>query len=138
MEGIFSFLARTLRIFVLVVCSLCYWLVAGLRLLLLVKSETMANTPMDTNRETPLLGTPCTLLLRGNIGVPLMTTLNLLGFTLGISVWFFSTPNVLNDYDASQANTLYQGHQNIASSSSIYSCPPLSMSCGEISDTSNM
>ena len=57
-----------------------------------------------------MVGTPCTIPLIGNVGVPLMATLNLPGFTLGLLVWLFSTPTVLNAPDASQVSSLYQGH----------------------------
>ena len=77
--------------------------------------ETMANTPLNTNQEIPILGTPSTIPLTGNVGLPLMATLNLPGFTLGLPVWFFSTPTVLNAHDASQVISLYQGHQNTTS-----------------------
>ena len=56
-------------------------------------------------------------------GVPLMATLNLHGFTLGLPVWLFSTPTVLNAPDASQVSSLYQGHQNTASPSPIVDSP---------------
>ena len=82
-----------------------------------------------------MLGTPCTIPLTGNVGVPLMATLNLLGFTLGLPVWLFSTPNVLNAPDASQVSSLYQGHQRTASP--VVDSPPPSTSCSESTDTSN-
>ena len=97
----------------------------------------MARTPLNTNQEIPMLGTPCTIPLMGNVGVPLMATLNLPGFTLGLSVWLFSTLNFLNSPDASQVSSLYQGHQNTTSPSSIVISPPPSTSCGESIDTSN-
>ena len=70
----------------------------------------MANTPLNTNQEIPMLGTPCTIPLIGNVGLPLIATLNLPGFTLGLPVWLFSTPNVMNALDALQVSSLYQGH----------------------------
>ena len=85
-----------------------------------------------------MLGTPCTIPLMGNAGVPLMATLNLLGFTLGLPMWLFYTPTVLNALDASQVSTLYQGHQNNVSPSPVATSPPPSTSCGESSDTSNL
>src|SRR5713226_5489071 len=97
----------------------------------------MDNTPSNTNQEIPMLGTPCTIPLTGNVGVPLMATLNLPGFTLGLPVWLFSTPTVLNAPDASQVSTLYQGYQNTVSPSPVVSSPPPSTSCGESIDTSN-
>ena len=67
----------------------------------------MANTPLNTNQEIPMLGNPCTIPLIQNVGVPLMATLNLPRFTLGIPVWLFSTPIILNAPDASQLSSLY-------------------------------
>ena len=84
-----------------------------------------------------MLGTPCTISLTGNVGVPFMATLNLPGFTLGLLVWLFSTPTVLNALGASQVSSLYQEHQNIASPSPIVDSPTPSISCGESTDTSN-
>ena len=75
----------------------------------------MANTPLNTNQEIPMLGNPCTIPLTENVSVPLVATLNLPGFTLGLPVWLFSTPTILNAPDASQVSSLYQGHQSIAS-----------------------
>ena len=63
--------------------------------------QLVSSTPMDTNQETPIQGASCAFSFTGNVGVPLMATLNLLGFTLGILVWLFSTPNVLNDPNVS-------------------------------------
>ena len=84
-----------------------------------------------------MLGNACTIPLTGNVGVPLMATLNLPGFTLGIPVWLFSTPIVLNVLDASQVSSLYQVHQNTASPSPVVDSPLPSTSCGESTDTSN-
>ena len=71
----------------------------------------MANTPTDTSEESPMKGDSYAFPFTGNVVVPLMATLNLPGFTLGIPVWLFSTPTVMNALDASQASTLYQGNQ---------------------------
>ena len=84
----------------------------------------MASTPLNTNQEIPLMGAPCPIPLPWNVGVPLMATLNLPGFTLGLPVWLFSTPTVLNALDASQVSTLYQGHQNNVSPSPLATSPP--------------
>src|SRR5882757_4750501 len=97
----------------------------------------MSNTPLNTNQEIPMMGNPCTIPLTGNVGVPLMATLNLPGFTLGLPVWLFSTPTVLNAPNASQVSSLYQEHQNTASPSPVVDSPPPSTSCGESTDTSN-
>ena len=96
----------------------------------------MANNSLNTNQEIPMLGTPCTIPLTWNVGVPLMATLNLPGFTIGLSMWLFSTPIVLNAPDASQVRSLYQGNQNNASPSLVAASPP-STSCSESNDTSN-
>ena len=85
-----------------------------------------------------MLGTPCTIPLTGNVGVPLMATLNLPRFTLGLPVWLFSTPTVMNAPDASQVSSLYQGHQNNASPSLVAASPPPFTLCGESSNTSNL
>ena len=84
-----------------------------------------------------MLGNPCTIPLIGNVGVPLMATLNLPGFTLGLPVRLFSTPTVLNAPDASQVRSLYQGHQKIASPSPVAASSACSTSCSESTDTSN-
>ena len=97
----------------------------------------MASTPTDTNQETPMQGASYAFPFTRNVGVPLMATLNLPGFTLGLLVWLFSTPTALNSLDDSQVSSLYQGHQNIASPSPVAASPPPSTSCGESSDTSN-
>ena len=97
----------------------------------------MAKTPMKINQEIPMLGTPCTLSLTGNVGVPLMATLKLPGFTLGILVWLFSTPIVMNYPNSSQVRTLYQGHQNTTSTSLVATYAPPYTSCNESYDTSN-
>ena len=94
----------------------------------------MANTPLNTNQEIPMLGNPCTIPLTGNVGVHLMATLNLPGFTLGLPVCLFSTPTVLNALDASQVRSL---HQKVASPLPVVDSPPPSTSCSESTDTSN-
>ena len=88
----------------------------------------MAKTPLNTNQEIPMLGTPCTIPLTGNVGVLLMATLNLPGFTLGLPVWLFSTPTIPNAPNASQVSSLYQGHQKNTSPSPIVDSPTPSTS----------
>ena len=97
----------------------------------------MASTPTDTKQETPMQGDSYAFPFTGNVVVPLMATLNLPGFTLGLSVWIFSTPNVPDYLGSLQESTLYQGHQNIVSPSPVATSPPPSTSYDEISDTSN-
>ena len=84
-----------------------------------------------------MLGTLCTIPLMGNVGVPLMATLNLPGFTLRLPVWLFSTPTSLNATDASQISSLYQGDQNTTPPSPVVDSSPPSTSCSESIDTSN-
>ena len=84
-----------------------------------------------------MLGTPCTITLTRNARVLLMATLNLPRFTLGLPVWFFATPTILNAPDASQVSSLYQGHQNIASPSPIATSLAPSTLFSESIDTSN-
>ena len=98
----------------------------------------MASTSMDTNQESPMPGASFSFPFTGNVGVPLMATFNLPGFTLGLPVWLFSTLTVLDAPNALQERTLYQGHQNNVSPSLVETSPPPSTSCGESSDTSNL
>ena len=84
-----------------------------------------------------MLETPCTIPLIENVGVPLMATLNLTGFTLGLPVWLFSTPTILNAPNDSQVSSLYKGHENIASPSHVTSSPLPSTSCIESTNISN-
>ena len=70
-----------------------------------------------------MMGTPCFIPFTGNVGVPLMATLNLPEFTLVLPVWLFSTPTIPNAPDSSQVSSLYQGNQNIASPSLVDASP---------------
>ena len=94
----------------------------------------MDKVPENTNYGTPVQGGMCGFPGFGNIGAPLMATLSLPGFTIGLPVWLFPTPVVLNAPDASQASTLYQEHQNNQDplpSSPATSTSSLSTSFGE-------
>ena len=75
------------------VCCFCLF---GLIYFLLIESEFMAKVHVNTNQGTHVQGAPCDFPFVGNIGAPLMATLNLPRFTLGLLIWFFSTLNVLN------------------------------------------
>jgi hypothetical protein len=55
----------------------------------------------DTNQGTPTQGDSCAFPFFGNIGAPLMVTLNIHELNIGLSVWFWTTLNVLNSLDAS-------------------------------------
>ena len=94
----------------------------------------MDKVPENTNHGTPLQGGLCGFPGFGNVGAPLMATLSLPGFTIGLSVWLFSTPVVLNAPYASQESTLYQERQNNQDplpSSPVTSTSSLSTSSGE-------
>ena len=68
----------------------------------------MAKVTKETNQETPVQGYRCAIPHVGNVGPLLMATLNLLGFTIVILVWIFSTLNVLNDIDSYQETIVHK------------------------------
>ena len=94
----------------------------------------------NANQGTPVHGDPCAFPSFGNVGQPMMTTLNLPGFTMGLPFWLFTNLVVLNAPDASQVRTLSQVHQTnvdpFHSSPIKYSHPP-SSSLVESTTTSN-
>ena len=100
----------------------------------------MEEIPKGTNQGTPVHGDPYAFPCFGNVGPPMMATLNLLGFTVGLLVWLFTNPVVLNALDASQLGTLFQENQTnldpFHSSPIKYSHPP-SSSLVESTTTSN-
>lgn len=51
----------------------------------------MANIPEFTNLGTPPNENPSTFPYFGNVGPPYIATLSLLGFTIGLPIWLFST-----------------------------------------------
>jgi len=83
---------------------------------------------------TSVQGDLGTFPLCGDVGPPLMATLNLLGFSFGLPVWLFSTPKVPYAPDASHISILYHEHQNNfdpLSSSPLRLVYPPSTSSGE-------
>ena len=56
----------------------------------------MASIPGTTNEGTPFPREPFVFPSFGNIGLPYIVTLSLPGFTIGLPVWFFSTPIISN------------------------------------------
>ena len=80
----------------------------------------MAHIPMETNQGTLPKGDPCAFPFFGNVGTPLMATLNIPGLNVGLPVWLWSTPNIPNALEASQMNALFQGHQMGANCSSSF------------------
>ena len=85
-----------------------------------VNQLDMANIPMETNQGTLPKGDPCAFPFFGNVGTPLMATLNIPGLNVGLPVWLWSTPNIPNALEASQMNALFQGHQMGANCSSSF------------------
>jgi hypothetical protein len=105
----------------------------------------MASTPWSTNGGTPCPGEPFTFPYFGNIGPPYISTLSLLGLTIGLPVWSFSTPVISNIPSASAApnasdvstSPTHQPHVEFSPSSPIKS-PSLSHSLpSEISKASS-
>ena len=52
----------------------------------------MASPSKTTNQETPLPSTSFVFPPYGDVGPPLMATLNLLGLNIGLPFWLFSSP----------------------------------------------
>ena len=52
--------------------------------------------PESTDQGIPFEGNPSPFPSWGNIGAPYMATLSLLGLTIGLPVWLFSTSVVQN------------------------------------------
>jgi hypothetical protein len=50
----------------------------------------------DTNQGNPSQWDSCGFYFIGNISAPLMAILKILGLTLGLLVWLWTTPNVPN------------------------------------------
>jgi hypothetical protein len=71
----------------------------------------MASVPRMTNEGTPALGEPFIFPSYGNIDHPHIATLSLLGLTIGLSVWLFSTQVIPNAVSASIISTSPQEHQ---------------------------
>ena len=66
-----------------------------------VNQLDMANIPVETNQDTLPKRDPCAFPFFGNIGTPLMATLNIPGSNVGLPVWLRSTPNIPNVLEAS-------------------------------------
>jgi len=54
----------------------------------------MANIPGETNQGTLPKGDPCAFPFFGNIGTPLMATLNISRLNVGLPIWLWSTSNI--------------------------------------------
>ena len=66
---------------------------------------------METNQGTLPKGDPRSFPFFGNVGTPLMVTLNIPGLNFGLPVWLWSTLNIPDVLEASQKNDLFQGHK---------------------------
>jgi hypothetical protein len=84
----------------------------------------MDKFPDNTNQGTPSQGDSCSFPFFGNVGVPLMATLYILGLNVGLLAWLGTFPNVLNSIDASQLSTLCHGHHFDVPLSTKYYPPP--------------
>jgi hypothetical protein len=71
----------------------------------------MASVPEMTNEGTSAPEEPFVFPSYGNIGPPHIATLSLPGFTIGLSVWLFSTQVILNAVSASVVSTSPQENQ---------------------------
>jgi hypothetical protein len=72
---------------------------------------SMGSVPRTTNEGTPILGIPFVSPSVGNIGSPYITTLSLPRFTIGLSVWLFSTSVNINAMSSLYVSTPPQYHQ---------------------------
>jgi hypothetical protein len=109
----------------------------------------MVSVPEMTNEGTSTPGEPFVFSSYGNIGPPHIATLNLLGLTIGLPVWLFSTQVILNVVSSSVVRTSPQEHQthvDPSPSSPVRSSSPSSLarlpsvsssSSGESSEASN-
>jgi xanthosine utilization system XapX-like protein len=71
----------------------------------------MVLVPEMTNEGTSAPGEPFVFPSYGNIGPPHIAILSLLGLTIGLSVWLFSTQVIQNAVSASVVSTSPQEHQ---------------------------
>jgi hypothetical protein len=90
----------------------------------------MVSIPGMTNEGTPFPGEPFVFPSYGNIGPPHISTLSLLGLTIGLPVWLFSTqviPNIVSGLVTSTSNQEHQPHVDPSPSSPIRSSSPSSL-----------
>jgi len=71
-----------------------------------VHKKVMAKCFEDKNKGTPTQGDSCVFPSFGNVGAPLMASLNISGLNVGLTIWLWTTSNVVNSLDASEINTL--------------------------------
>jgi len=105
-----------------------------------VHKNDMAKVLEDTNQGTPSQRNSCAFPFFGNVGAPLMATLNIIGLNVGLLVWLWTTLNDLNYLDAYQISTLCHGNRTNVDplpSTSMKFTPSPSPSLGESLATSN-
>jgi len=103
----------------------------------------MATTPKSIDQGIPFDGNPSSFPPFGNIGAPYMATLSLLGFTIGLPVWLFSTSLLQNVVISPQSSTPptrqnqppVDPKANPIPSLSVFSSSPSSSSPGESIET---
>jgi hypothetical protein len=100
-----------------------------------VRKKVMAKVLEDTNQGTSTQGDSCDFPFHGNIGAPLMATLNILGLNVGLPVWLCTTLKLPDALDASQISTLCQGHRTNVDSSPSTSTKSTSPPIGDMSPT---
>jgi hypothetical protein len=90
----------------------------------------MASVPRMTNESTPTPREPFVFPSYENVGPPYIATLSLPCLTIGLPVWLFSTPVILNETSASVVSTSPQEHQphvDPSPSSPVRSSSPYSL-----------
>jgi hypothetical protein len=99
----------------------------------------MASFLRMTNEGTPFLVEPFVFPSYRNIGPLYITTLSLRGLTIGLPIWFFSTPMISNASasDVSTPRVTHQLHVGLSPSSSFMSPSIYPSFPSEISETSN-
>jgi hypothetical protein len=94
----------------------------------------------DTNQGIPSQGDSCVFPFFGNVGSPLLDTLNIHRLNVVLLVWLWTTLNVLNILAASQIRTFFHGHRidvdALFYSSTKCTCTPYSTSGGSITTNS--
>lgn len=92
----------------------------------------------STNQGFPLGGNPSPFSSWGDIGAPHMATLSLLGLTIALPVWLFSTSVIQNTVISQQSNQQPDDTEvSPPPSTSFVSPSPSSSSLGETSNTKN-
>ena len=100
----------------------------------------MAKHMDDPTQGTPFHGDHCDFPCFVSIVPPMIATLQLPGLTIGLPVWFFSTPTILDAPTASHVTTTSHEHQikvNPFLSSTMQSSPPPSSLSGKSIATNN-